>query len=184
MKNRTEKLRKAQELSSLKHKGAGDIEEIEDIEVLKLLFNKLKKRYNLTSTDVINLTQEEIIIPISAYNDILSPLETDVKYLKENLNFDYVNIAKLLARNRKTIWQAYKNAVRKMPERLKVSDTEYNIPVSVLRYELSILEATVAYLKDEFDINYHEIGELLKRNEKTVWTVYNRAQNKNQNQKL
>lgn len=148
----------------------------EDIQVLRLVFSKLKKKYHLSSADLLNAVQEDILLPCTIFSKKLSPLETDVKYLKENLNYDYSKIAKLLGRDRKTIWQAYKNAVKKMPEEFKPKETEYNIPVSELKDELSILEATVNYLKQHFDINYHQIGELLQRDERTIWTVYHRAQ--------
>ncbi len=150
----------------------------EDIELFKIILNRLKKRYNLSSTEVISLTQKEILIPTTIFTKKLSPLETDVKYLKENLDLDYSRIAELLGRNRKTIWQAYKNAAKKLPEHMKPAETVYNVPVSALRDKLSILEATVAYLKDQFKLSYHKIGELLQRDERTVWTVYNRAEKK------
>ncbi len=148
----------------------------EDIELFKIILNRLKKRYNLSSTEVISLTQKEILIPTTIFNKKLSPLETDVKYLKENLDLDYSKIAELLGRNRKTIWQAYKNACKKLPKPLEPAETEYNIPVFVFRTDLSILEAVVVYLKDKFKLSYRQIGQLLKRNERTVWTVYHRAQ--------
>ncbi len=60
----------------------------------------------------------------------------------------------------------------------KPKETEYSVPVSAYLSEFSILEATVVYLKDHFKISYHKIGDLLERNERTVWTVYQRAQKK------
>ena len=125
-----------------------------------------------------SLIKEEILIPCSIFTKELSPLETNVKYLRENLGMDYSEIADLIGRNRKTIWQAYKNAIKKYPEHFKVEETEYNVPVSSLKDELSILEATVVYLKNKYKLNYHQIGELLRRNERTIWTVYHRAEKK------
>jgi len=150
----------------------------EDVQLFKILLNRLKKKYDVSSTEVLNLTQEEIMIPSTIFTKVLSPLETDVKFLKENLGLDYPTIARLLGRNRRAIWQAYKNAVKKLPEHIKPEETVYNVPVSVLRDKLSILEATVVYLKDEYKLSYHEIGKLLQRDERTVWTVYSRAQKK------
>lgn len=150
----------------------------EDLQLFKIILNRLKRRYDISSTEVLSLIREEILIPSTIFTKALSPLETDVKYLKENLDLDYSMIAKLLGRNRRAVWQAHKNAVKKLPEKLKPEETEYNIPVSVLKAELSILEATVVYMKDEFGLSYHEIGELLQRDERTVWTVYHRAMKK------
>jgi len=150
----------------------------EDVQLFKILLNRLKKKYNISSTEVLSLSQEEIMIPSTIFTKVLSPLETDVKFLKENLGLDYPTIARLLGRNRRAIWQAYKNAAKKLPEGLKPEETVYSVPVSVLRDKLSILEATVVYLKDEYKLSYHEVGELLQRDERTIWTVYRRAMKK------
>ncbi|MBU0980905.1 MAG: sigma-70 region 4 domain-containing protein [Nanoarchaeota archaeon] len=54
-----------------------------------------------------------------------------------------------------------------------------SIPISVLRdRSLKPLEAIVEYLKDIQGLTYHEIAELLNRDDRTIWTVYNRAKKK------
>ena len=65
-----------------------------------------------------------------------------------------------------------------MPEKIDPIETAYSIPVSALKDRLSILEATVVHLKDQFNLSYRQIGELLLMNERTIWTVYNRAMKK------
>ena len=155
-----------------------------DFQSLKKLYDKIKKRYNLSASGIINKIQKELIIPCSIFSKDLSPLETISKYLKENLELSFKEIAKLTNRSQKTIWQAYKNAVKKLPAKLEPEETKYNIPVSVLRTELSVLEAIVVHLKDQFNLSYHKIGELLERNERTVWTVYNRAMMKRKHEKI
>ncbi len=147
----------------------------EEVQVFKLLLNKLKKKYHVSSTDILNQSQEEILIPCTIFTKKLSPLETDVKYLRENVGMEYAKIAELLGRNRKTIWQTYKNAVEKLPGMIVPIETEYNVPAEVLKSKLSALEAAVVYLKEEYKLSYHKIGELLHRNERTIWTVYRRA---------
>jgi hypothetical protein len=50
------------------------------------------------------------------------------------------------------------------------------IPVSLLRStSLTIFEAIVVHLHDTQDFSYHEIGELLARDERNIWTVHHRA---------
>jgi hypothetical protein len=44
--------------------------------------------------------------------------------------------------------------------------------------EISVLEAVVEYLKDKKGMSYHEIAVLLNRDDRTVWTCYNRVQKK------
>ncbi len=43
---------------------------------------------------------------------------------------------------------------------------------------LAILEAVVEYLKEKKGLNYHEIGTLLNRDERNIWTVYSRVRKK------
>ena len=150
----------------------------EDVQLLKDTLSTLKKRYALTTADVLNLAQDELLVPGTIFIKKLSPLEALAKYLKENQKLEYSEIEKLLGRDRKTIWQAHKNAIKKLPEAFKPTETEYAIPISVFKSDLSILEAVVTYLKEHFKISYHQIGELIERNERTVWTVHDRAKKK------
>ena len=53
------------------------------------------------------------------------------------------------------------------------------IPSNVLRdNSISVLEAIIEFLKEKKGLTYHEIGELINRDERNVWTVYNRAKKK------
>lgn len=128
-------------------------------------------------------------LPISIFNNTeLSALETTVKYLKEDLGLNYRKIAVLLARNYDCIAITYRKSRRKMPKRLartaadsekEGSETkrpENRIPIDILRNKsLSVLENLVSYLKEELNLTYHEIAVYLNRDDRTVWTVYQRA---------
>ena len=51
-----------------------------------------------------------------------------------------------------------------------------NIPSFVFRDRtLAALEATVVYLKETQGLTYAQIGRLLNRDQRTVWTSYQRA---------
>ena len=53
------------------------------------------------------------------------------------------------------------------------------IPSSVLRdNSISVLEAIVEFLKEKKGLTYHQIGELINRDQRNVWTVYQRAKKK------
>lgn len=53
------------------------------------------------------------------------------------------------------------------------------IPTSIFKNrELSILEALTVHLKNDKKMTYAQIGRLLNRNDRTIWTAYNRAQKK------
>ena len=56
------------------------------------------------------------------------------------------------------------------------------IPSNVLRdSSISVLEAIVEFLKEKKGLTYHQIGELINRDERNVWTVYQRAKKKRGN---
>jgi hypothetical protein len=42
--------------------------------------------------------------------------------------------------------------------------------------ELSALETSCKYLKEELDLSYHQIGMLLNRDDRTIWTTFNPKQ--------
>ena len=43
---------------------------------------------------------------------------------------------------------------------------------------VSVLESMVKYLKDEKGFTYKEIALMLNRDQRTIWTVYSRAEKK------
>ena len=48
---------------------------------------------------------------------------------------------------------------------------------------LKVLEVLVEYLKEDCSLSYHEIAILLNRDDRTIWTVYQRALKKRKNEK-
>ena len=127
------------------------------------------------------LVKEEIKVPISVFkNDYLSSLENIVKYLRENLLLSYKQIASLTNRNEIALAVTYRNAKRKLQDKFVVTEiSPYSIPVSILQdRNISVLENVVAYLKDTFGLSYHNIAVLLNRDDRTIWTVYQRAKKK------
>jgi len=61
----------------------------------------------------------------------------------------------------------------------KLKKLKIAIPVSVFsNRKLTALEAVVYYLKDYCSFSYHEIAVLLNRDDRTIWTVYNRRKKK------
>ncbi len=153
-------------------------------EFFYIFINHLKEDHKLSSKDVIDLftikVSEKIRIPVSVFdNGELSALETIVKYLKEELDLGYHKIALLLNRNDRTIWTTYNKALKKRKEKLTVKETRFFIPISIFKNRrLSVLEALVSYLKDEYKLSYHEISILINRDQRNVWTVYDRRRRK------
>ncbi|MBI2109821.1 sigma-70 region 4 domain-containing protein [Candidatus Woesearchaeota archaeon] len=62
----------------------------------------------------------------------------------------------------------------------KIHENEtVNIPSSIFKdRRLKVLEVLVEYMKENLNLSYKEIAVLLNRNERTIWTVYNRAKKK------
>ena len=157
----------------------------------KRLLNTLEylKQQRLSSEDIIRLVskflkvpaKEEVKVPISIFkNDYLASLENIVKYLRENLLLSFKQIAELTNRNEIALAVTYRNARKKLETKFVVTEiSPYSIPVSILQdRSLSVLENIVAYLKDTFGLNYHSIAVLLNRDDRTIWTVYQRAKKK------
>ncbi len=121
-----------------------------------------------------------VLIPLDIFNNnVLSPLETTTKYLKENLGLRFSDIASLLNRSQKTIWGAYSSSQTKNKNVLETNGGKIFVPSSALRNRsLSFLESLIEYLKENFNLKYCEIAPLLSRNQRTIWTVYQRARKK------
>ncbi|MFH1972371.1 MAG: hypothetical protein ABIJ18_02730 [archaeon] len=116
--------------------------------------------------------------PISIVNAKVTVLQAVVKYLRENKEYSFKEIAEILGRNEKNIWIAYDTAKKKMPVRFEIVSDEVYIPFEVFRSNYSPLESVVVYLKKKMSL--HEIGQLLERDDRTIWTVYNRAMKKDE----
>ena len=64
-------------------------------------------------------------------------------------------------------------------ENMLKKESEYKIPVSIFKdAKLSPFETIVKYLRENEKLNYHQIGKLLNRDERNIWTVYNRVKKK------
>ena len=163
--------------------------------LMKLFVQYLKEEKKLSFEDIVRSMLEEpkveeeikeVTIPTYIFdNDKLSCLEAVVKYLKEELKLRYYEIASMLNRNHRTIWTTYANARRKMPERFIVKKSKYFLKISILEdRKLGVLEVISEYLKDEYKLTYHQIAIILNRNDRTIWTVYNRAKVKRRRNKI
>ncbi len=142
---------------------------------------KLEDKYSLSFDEILKILdrKKEMLLPLSIFkNEKLSVLEAIVKYLKESLNLDYKRVASLLNRNYDSIAITYRNSRKKMKDKLDES-SDKKIPLEIFRdKKLSILENLTSYLKENMNYTYHEIAVLLNRDDRTIWTCYNRAMKK------
>ena len=161
-------------------------EEIKQAEKRLLDTVKYLKEQGITQQQIAELmskllkspVNEEIKVPISVFkNDYLSSLENIVKYLRENLLLSFKQIASLTNRNEIALAVTYRNAKKKLESKFVIEEiSPYSIPVSILKdRKISVLENITFYLKDNFGLTYHAIAVLLNRDDRTIWTVYQRA---------
>ena len=147
---------------------------------------------NLTKHDISSLLKEfedflkdkkeepeEPSLPVGIFSKKLSAFETVVKYLVENLGYEYSRAGRVLKRDRQVIWITYKRASKKYPDKFEVVFSKLNIPLSKLSSKKhSISELVVAYLK-ELNLKNSSIAKLLERDSRTIWTLYARYKKKN-----
>jgi hypothetical protein len=143
----------------------------------------LKDKYNigleelLESSNQEEVEETEIVIPIMIFNRGLSPAEALAKYLKENMNMRFSEIARLINRDERTIWINYRDANRKKKEKIKI---EKEILVSIEIFadrRLSILESVVYHFKENGYRNV-EIAEMLGKDQRNISTLYSRIKKK------
>lgn len=63
--------------------------------------------------------------------------------------------------------------------KLMQKDTLDSIPIEVLQdRNLGLLQSVTVYLKDKRNLTFHDIAKLLKRDDRTIWSTYNKAKKK------
>ncbi len=129
--------------------------------------------------------RKEVFVPSSIFCDrSLSPLEAVSEHLKEIKAYNFHDSGKLLNRDERTIWTCYHRAKKKRTQHgLQKKHQLHSVSIPLFIFHdrtLSSLEVIVVYLKERKRLLYREIGLLLNRNERTIWTCYHRSQKKMQ----
>jgi hypothetical protein len=134
---------------------------------------------SLNEKEIKNITniKVELNIPATIFSNKLGALETITKYMKENLGMSYPEIAELLNRNQRTIWAAYNKSIIKQRKIIQVKETDIFLPLSIFAdRKFTPLESIILFLK-KYEMKYSEISKLLNRNQKNIWTTYNKIKN-------
>ena len=76
------------------------------------------------------------------------------------------------SRNRETLPKKRKSKLGRLPNKLYLDFSIFRIT------KLTIFESLIKYLKEDKKFTYHKIGLILGRDERNIWTVYNRARRK------
>ncbi len=117
-------------------------------------------------------------IPLAIFTTKLSPSEAICKYLKENGNLTFHQIARALDRDDRSIWTSYKRASKKQPSKLSIDSQTPSIPVTILKNrQLSFLENITYHLYTQ-GMKPKQIALVLNRKAPIIHTVLNRAKKK------
>jgi len=146
------------------------------------LFNSfiefMKEKHNIDIEDISRIIHKNDKLPITIFNKKLSSYESIVKYMKENLNFTSKQVSEILNKNQGSVSNTYRNSKIKHPETFKTNISSISIPFSAFYKELTTFESVVYHLKENHNLNYRKVASLLERNERTIWTIYQKAKNK------
>ncbi len=145
------------------------------------VIQRLQKKHKFDASALKQMLKEtrDIRIPFSIFSEKLSALETICKFLKENMLLTLHQIARLLNRDDRTIWTTYRHACQKYSQQFFLAEETLSISAKQFaRRKLSVLETLVCYLREQHDLTYKEISVMLRRNERTIWTVYLRVRKK------
>ena len=139
---------------------------------------EFKKKHKISVEEFMLLVElPSLSVPVSIFKSDIPPLEAVVLYL--NRSYSLKKISMLLKRSQKTVWTTLTNA-RKRGLKLDISGTK-RVPLSILAdRQFSILESITKYLKEEKGLRLIDIANLLAKDRRLVWTVYDRAKKKMQ----
>lgn len=148
-------------------------------ELLRKEILALKEKYGLTSDELAQVFQEELLVPFAVFSEKLTVLESVVKYLKENEGLNLRQIASALSRDERNIWHIYNKCKTKQPRKFVLKNLQLRVPVAIFQNtKLSAQESLVSFLRDEEHLSYDEIAKLLRRSASTIRTVYQRSRQK------
>lgn len=130
--------------------------------------------------EILSRKKEDYLLPATIFSlKELSAFESVVKYLRENQGLSFKRVCELTGRSYTAVYTTYSKANKKYSGTIDAINTEIVIPLSILKErKLSVLESIVKHLKERYDLTLHKIGEILGRDDRTIWTVYDRAKKK------
>lgn len=100
-----------EKIKIIKKQAGGDIELLRESLLQKRILMEVEVK------DIFGKGTSEATIPLSIFTKDMGVLETVVKYLKDEAQLSFSEIASYLKRDYKTIWASYSQARRKVKER-------------------------------------------------------------------
>ncbi len=131
--------------------------------------------FQLSNSVLRNSKNAIVEVPVSIFNQGLSGLEALAFYLKEHKGLRFCDIATMLNRDDRTIWDSYTEGKKKATTFSPSSESLF-IPISIFQdRSFGVLEAISKHLKEQHTLKFSQIAQLLGKNDRTIWTAYNRA---------
>ncbi len=81
----------------------------------------------------------------------------------------------------------YRTTLKKWPNALKPNvqiTTEVYVPLTIFSSEFTAFESIIIYLKEKESLRFSEIAKLTGRDQRTIWTIYNRTRKTKSDDKL
>ncbi|MEW5896306.1 MAG: hypothetical protein AB1668_01315 [Nanoarchaeota archaeon] len=151
-------------------------------QLLKMLLKNLHEQQGLNLAELIRIYEDakgEILVPLSIFSYKLEPAEALCKYLKENENLSYKEIARLISRKEKSIWATYQRAGKKRKQPFLKTEEKYLLPVSIFKdRSYSLLESAVLYLNKIHRLTNPQIARLLNKSANSIAVLMKRARDK------
>ena len=164
----------------------GELANDRTVNAINFLINELKEKHNVDSDTILRLLSSqqendpEDTVPLCILAERpLGILEAVTKFLRENKEMSFNQIAKELNRDNRTIWSAYHVAKKKNDATLVIRSKTIRVPLRVFsERDIGLLESISVYLRDKKHMGFSEIGRLLNRSERTIWSSYHAAKRK------
>jgi len=157
---------------------SGSFQNDPHIRYIKSEIQAFGKQYPATEAKIAELLQQSITIPDYVFNESLTALQSIVKYLKEERSLKNSEIAKIAHISQKSVWQAYRNSKAIQQEAFTRQKAAYAIPLSALKPGLTALESVVFHLRITEKVSFRGIADILRRDQRTIWTLFRRAEKK------
>ena len=153
-------------------------------QLLKTLLRHMQQQ-GFQLSDTIKLYQEakgEGYIPLSIFATKLPPAEAVCKYLRENKQLSYREIAERLHRDSNSVWANYQRS-RKTKVIFPSRPERYIIPLSLFEDRMhSILEIVVSYVHDTYRLSNPQMAKLLHKSPNSIAVIAKRARDINEQQ--
>lgn len=155
-------------------------------ELVQLIEQKTGKDFS----DILSQTKKKEQIqkdffPLSILTRKLGVAETLVRYLKDWQHLNYRNISNIMHRSEGVVGVMYRTSLKKYPSQLKPSlpfSQDILVPLSLFSETYTAFESIIIYLKEKESLKFSQIARLTSRDQRTIWTIYNRTRNRSNSQ--